>query len=85
VVAIADWALVVNAAVRLTHHWRCDTMPLCLSQVTAVLLGGGPDTVHKLYPDDSGNRDCCPISPTARTPAGTTTHSTDLLRVAKQP
>lgn len=46
---IGDWERVVDAVVHLARTKRCDAMPLGLPQVTAVLLSGGPYTIHQLH------------------------------------
>jgi hypothetical protein len=51
---VADWEQVVDAVVDLARQRRCDAMPLGLPQVTALLVGSGPTTVHTLHhPDGS--------------------------------
>lgn len=51
---VADWERVVDAVVHIARNQGCDAMPMGLPQLTAVLLAGGPDTVHELHhPDGS--------------------------------
>jgi hypothetical protein len=51
---IGDWETVVDAVVDLSRRQACDAMPLGLPQLTALLVSGGPNTVHELYhPDGS--------------------------------
>ncbi|WP_236808239.1 hypothetical protein [Amycolatopsis albispora] len=51
---IGDWERVVEAVVHVARNRECDAMPMGLPQLTAVLIGGGPSTVHELHhPDGS--------------------------------
>lgn len=54
---VADWERVVEAVVQLTRNHGCDAMPIGLPELTTVLLGGGPTTVHEVYyPDGQRGR-----------------------------
>ncbi|WHT22557.1 hypothetical protein N8J89_16285 [Crossiella sp. CA-258035] len=60
---VGDWERVVDAVVRLARHRGCDAMRLGLPRIAAVLVGGGPTTVHQLqHPNGS----CFQIGPVER-------------------
>lgn len=58
---VADWERVVDAVVHIARHQGCDAMPMGLPQLTAVLVGGGPTTVHKLYRQDGSRSQAGPV------------------------
>lgn len=51
---VGNWERVVEAVVHVARNQGCDAMPMGLPQLTALLVGGGPHTVHELHhPDGS--------------------------------
>lgn len=52
---IGDWQRVVNALITMVRTGQCDAIPLGLPPLTALLLSGGPTTVHGLH-DYDGSR-----------------------------
>lgn len=58
---VADWERVVDAVVRIARRQGCDAMPMGLPQVAAVLVGGGPNTVHELYHPDGSRSQAGPV------------------------
>jgi hypothetical protein len=58
---VADWERVVNTVVHIARHQGCDAMPMGLPQLTALLVGGGPATVHELYHPDGTRSQAGPV------------------------
>ncbi|WP_346053895.1 hypothetical protein [Amycolatopsis dongchuanensis] len=58
---VADWEQVVDAVVHIARHQGCDAMPMGLPQLTAVLVGGGPTTVHELHHPDGSRSQAGPV------------------------
>jgi hypothetical protein len=58
---VADWERVVDAVVHIARRQGCDAMPMGLPQLTAVLVGGGPNTVHELHHPDGSRSQAGPV------------------------
>jgi hypothetical protein len=58
---VADWERVVDVVVHIVRHQGCDAMPMGLPQLTAVLVGGGPTTVHELYRQEGSRSQAGPV------------------------
>jgi len=58
---VADWEPVVEAVVHIARHQDRDAMPMGLPQLTAVLVGGGPTTVHELHHPDGTRSQASPV------------------------
>jgi len=58
---VADWERVVDAVVHIARHQGCDAVPMGLPQLTAVLVSGGPTTVHELYHPDGSRSQAGPV------------------------
>ncbi|MFI5614649.1 hypothetical protein [Amycolatopsis sp. NPDC051903] len=57
---VADWPRVIDAVADLARRQACDAMPIGLPQLGAILLGGGPATVHTLHHPDGGQSQAGP-------------------------
>lgn len=58
---IGDWERVVEAVVHVARNQGCDAMPMGLPQLTALLIGGGPNTVHELHQPDGSRSQAGPV------------------------
>lgn len=58
---VADWERVIDAVVHIARHRGCDAMPMGLPHVTAVLVSGGPNTVHELHHPDGSRSQVGPV------------------------
>lgn len=58
---VADWERVADAVVHVARHQGCDAMPMGLPQLTAILVGGGPNTVHELHHPDGTRSQAGPV------------------------
>lgn len=47
--------------VHIARHRGCDAMPMGLPQLTAALVGGGPNTVHELHRLDGSRSQAGPV------------------------
>ena len=58
---IGDWERVVEAVAHVARNQGCDAMPMGLPHLTAVLVGGGPNTVHELHHPDGSRSQAGPV------------------------
>ncbi|MBI1758139.1 MAG: hypothetical protein HYR62_02775 [Actinobacteria bacterium] len=58
---VADWERAIDAVVDIARHQGCDAMPVGLPQLAAVLVGGGPTTVHEMYHPDGSCSQAGPV------------------------